>query len=57
MELKYVEDGNLEKGFNDALKQIEDRKYVVSLERKKMNRIIKYGMAFYEKDCMVRMSK
>lgn len=57
IELKYADDGNLERGCRDALEQIENRKYAVSLERKKMNKIIKYGMAFCEKECKVAMAE
>ena len=53
IELKYAEDGNLEKGCNDALMQIEVRKYAAGLQHKGMKKIIKYGIAFCEKECMV----
>ena len=53
IELKYVEDGNLEKGCDDALAQIETRKYAAGLQHKGMKKIIKYGIAFCEKECMV----
>lgn len=53
IELKYAGDGNLEKGCQTALKQIEERKYAAALERKGMKKILKYGMAFCEKECMV----
>lgn len=56
IELKYADDGNLEKGCSDALGQIEERKYAIGLKRKGMDRIIKYGMAFCEKECMVVMA-
>ncbi len=56
IEMKYVEDGNLAKGCAHALQQIEDRKYAVSLQRRRMKKIIKYGMAFYEKECMIVMA-
>ena len=52
-ELKYAEDGNLEKGCDDALMQIEVRKYAAGLQHKGMKKIIKYGIAFCEKECMV----
>lgn len=55
IELKYQEDGNLEKGCKDALEQIGDRKYDESLKRKRMQKIIKYGIAFWQKECMVIM--
>ncbi len=57
IELKYAEDGNLEKGCADALKQIEDRKYAVDLEHRRMKKILKYGMAFCEKECKVVLAK
>lgn len=53
IELKYAEDGNLEASCAEALKQIEDRKYAEGLKRRGMKKILKYGMAFYEKECMV----
>lgn len=56
IELKYADDGNLEKGCREALKQIEERKYAIGLQRKGMKNIIKYGIAFCEKECMVVMA-
>ena len=53
IELKYAENGNLEAACEKALKQIEERKYAVSLQRRGMKKIIKYGIAFCEKECMV----
>ena len=53
IELKYAHDGNLEKACAKALQQIREKKYVVGLRRKGMERIITYGIAFYEKECMV----
>lgn len=55
IELKYADDGDLEKGCADALAQIESRKYADSLARRRMKKIIKYGIAFCEKECMVAM--
>ena len=57
IELKYADDGNLEKGCADALKQIEDRKYAVGLERRRMKIVLRYGMAFYEKECKVVLAE
>lgn len=57
IELKYAGDGNLEKGCQAALKQIEERKYAAALERKGMKKILKYGMAFCEKECMVAVKE
>lgn len=55
IELKYAEGGSLEASCEAALKQIEERKYAVSLQRRGMKRILKYGIAFYEKECLVRI--
>ncbi len=56
IELKYADDGRLETACAEALRQIEDRKYVEGLKRRGMKKIIKYGMAFCEKECMVLMA-
>ena len=53
IELKYADDGNLEAACVEALKQIEDKKYAEGLKRQSMKKIMKYGMAFCEKECMV----
>lgn len=57
IELKYADDGNLDKGCAAALEQMEARKYAFSLEHRKMKKIIKYGMAFCEKECKVVMAE
>ena len=56
MELKYADDGNLEKACGEALRQIEEKKYAEGLRRRGMKKIIKYGIAFWEKECMVEMA-
>ena len=53
IELKYADDGKLETACADALEQIEEKKYAEGLKRRGMKKIIKYGIAFYEKECMV----
>jgi len=53
IELKYADDGNLEKACGEALKQIEEKKYAEGLKHRGAKKIIKYGIAFYEKECMV----
>ena len=53
IELKYADDGNLEASCEEALKQIEDKKYAEGLKRRGMKKIIRYGIAFCKKDCMV----
>lgn len=55
IELKYADDGKLESACTNALKQIEERKYSIGLERRGMKKIIKYGMEFCGKECMVVM--
>ena len=57
IELKYANDGNLEAACREALKQVEERKYAEGLKRRSMKKIIKYGIAFYEKECMVVKGK
>ena len=56
IELKYAEHGNLEMACQKALDQIEEKKYAQGLKRRGAKKIIKYGIAFYEKECMVRMA-
>ncbi len=56
IELKYADDGNLEKACGEALEQIEEKKYAEGLKRRGMKKIIKYGIAFCEKECMVVMA-
>ena len=53
IELKYANDGNLEAACSEALKQIEEKKYAEGLKRRGMKKIIKYGIAFCEKECRV----
>ena len=53
IELKYADDGNLEAACSEALKQIEEKKYAEGLKRRGMKKIMKYGIAFCEKECMV----
>ncbi len=56
IELKYADDGNLEAACGEALKQIEEKKYAEGLKRRGAKKIIKYGIAFCEKECMVVMA-
>ena len=53
IELKYAEDGNLEGACAAALSQIEEKKYTEALRRRGMKSILKYGIAFWEKECQV----
>ena len=56
IELKYADDGNLEKACAEALEQIEEKKYAHGLKRWGTKKILKYGIAFWEKECMVVMA-
>ena len=56
IELKYADDGNLEAACKKALEQIEEKKYAEGLKRRNTKKIIKYGIAFCEKECMVVMA-
>ena len=56
IELKYADDGNLEAACRETLKQIEEKKYAEGLKRGGAKKIIKYGIAFCEKECMVVMA-
>ena len=56
IELKYADDGNLEAACREALRQIEEKKYAEGLKRRGAKKIIKYGIAFCEKECMVVMA-
>ena len=53
IELKYAEDGNLEAACAKALAQIEEKKYAEALRRRGMKTILKYSIAFWEKECQV----
>ena len=53
IELKYAEGGNLEAACAKALAQIDEKKYDEGLRRRGMKSILKYGIAFWEKECMV----
>lgn len=57
MELKYAQDGNLEKSCQEALDQITDRHYQEQFLEEGIapEHIIKYGIAFYKKTCMVKI--
>ena len=45
----------LEQRADDALNQIEEKKYEMELRDDGYNNIIKYGISFFKKDCLVKM--
>ena len=53
IEVKYDEDGDLEAAANRALKQIDDKHYADKLGKGPFDRILKYGVACYQKECRV----
>ena len=45
----------LEEKCDEALRQIEEKEYEADLRREGYRDILKYGVAFYKKECMVKM--
>ena len=44
----------LEAKCQEALRQIEEQKYEEALRQEGYGQILKYGVAFYRKECMVK---
>lgn len=58
IEFKIANDiDDLEKKADEAIEQIEDRKYDMELRSEGYKNIFKYGIAFYKKDCLVKIKK
>ena len=55
IEVKYAEDGNMEKACENALEQMVDRRYTEALAMEDIHTILKYGIACYKKKCKVVM--
>ena len=53
IEVKYAQNGDLEAGCADALRQIEQKSYEEVLQDDGMGKIWKYGIACYKKRCKV----
>lgn len=53
LELKYAQDGDLETACQSALEQIGGNNYIDILEEDGVEKILKYGIAFYKKRCRV----
>ena len=47
----------LEEKCDEALRQIEEQRYDEALREEGYEDILKYGVAFYRKECMVKMQK
>ena len=56
IEFKIANDiDDLEKKADEAIEQIEDRKYEMELRSEGYKNIFKYGIAFYKKDCLIKI--
>ena len=55
IEIKYAQDGNLEKESREALQQIEKNHYEDALYQEGIKQVIKYGIACYKNHCCVKM--
>ncbi|MEZ3485745.1 MAG: ATP-binding protein [Lachnospiraceae bacterium] len=55
IEVKYAEDGDLEEGCKEALKQIRIKEYASRLIEDGVKNIRKYGIACWKKKCKVKM--
>lgn len=53
IEMKYAEDGNLQKAAEKALKQIESMQYEEALYDEGIEQILRYGIACYKKRCKI----
>lgn len=54
VEIKYSNNGNLEKSCGEALVQIEEKGYETRLRQDGMRKIVKLGIACYQKQCRVK---
>ena len=58
IEFKIAKDiDDLEKRAEAAIKQIEDKKYDMELRSEGYKNIVKYGIAFCQKDCLVKIKE
>lgn len=56
IEIKYAEDGNLQKACEKALGQIENSHYDEELKDEGINEVLRYGIVFYKKRYKVMKS-
>ncbi len=58
LELKHVKNfPQMEEGCKEALEQIEERGYAAGLEAEGIGKVLKYGICFCRKSCMVRLGR
>lgn len=55
IELKFREDEKMEEGVDEALKQIEEKRYDEVFADEGYTTVIKYGMACYKKRCRIKL--
>lgn len=53
IEVKYADNGNLDAACAEAMQQIHDHDYTAELREDDMQTILKYGIAYYKKQCRV----
>lgn len=56
IEVKYSDDGDLESACQKALEQVKKNQYEEELYDDGIEKILKYGIAFYKKRCMVMLA-
>lgn len=56
IEVKYAHNGDLDAVCKEALKQIKDTRYEADLMDEGVEKILKYGIACYKKNCKVILS-
>lgn len=57
IEVKYPDNGDLEKGCVEALEQIEKNDYEDVLRNNGMQTVLKYGISCYKKHCRVVLAQ
>ena len=57
IEVKYADDDDLEKTCLQGLAQIEGKRYADKLKAEQYRTILKYGIAFYLKECKVMLAE
>ena len=57
IEVKYAEDGKLDATCAQGLQQMEEKHYADKLQEEKFDAILKYGMAFYLKECRIMLAE
>ena len=48
---------DMENKCSEALRQIEEQRYDEALRQEEYQDIMKYGVSFYQKECMIKLAK